>query len=148
METRSPKRQKITHGDGTVAGTLTDPSSIRKNRAAFLDSISTRSISPPRVLRLGTDSPRTILTQTKPVVIEIEDDEISTASESLTQPQPPLRDGGITTKNTQNGVSKLELAEPSTPSVISSPFRLMSIRHLPASQNRETVSLHDILGNP
>lgn len=148
METRSPKRQKITHGDGTVAGTLTDPSSIRKNRAAFLDSISTRSISPPRVLRLGTDSPRTILTQTKPVVIEIEDDEISTASESLTQPQPPLRDGGITTKNTQNGVSKLKLAEPSTPSVISSPFRLMSIRHLPASQNRETVSLHDILGNP
>lgn len=147
MASRSHKRQKVTHVSHAAPSTGIDPSSIRQNRAAFLDSLSTRPISPPRILRSGTNSPRLVTPQENAVVVEIEDDDVSTASESPTQPQSP-RDVSTTSKNTQYGFSQPGIIKSSTHTLISSPFRLMSIRDLPASQNRDTVSLHDILGNP
>lgn len=148
---RSPKRQKVTHGgSGHGAPSMSaEPHSIRRNRTAFLNSIS-RPISPPGVLRSGTNSPRHITPQTNPVVIEIDEEE-NIPTEPLPQLRPPRHE--MSTKSTQNEVSKVEPAESSqkfngVPTVISSPFRLMTIRDLPASQNKETVSLHHILGNP
>jgi tyrosyl-DNA phosphodiesterase-1 len=148
---RSPKRQKVTHGGSSdaVPSKPADPRSIRRNRAAFLNSIS-RSISPPGVLRSGTNSPRHNPPQTDPVVIEI-DEEDNTTTEPLPRIRRPRDE--MSTKSARNEVSKVEPTKSpqipnGMPTVISSPFRLMTIRDLPASQNKDTVSLHDILGNP
>ncbi|KAK5055982.1 hypothetical protein LTR84_012532 [Exophiala bonariae] len=107
-----------------------------------------RSISPPRVSRSGTDSPRPVAAQTNPVAVEIEDDDdVSTASESPTQPRPS-RESGTTMEITQNGILQPQATNLPTHNFIASPFKLMLIRDLPSSQNRDTISLHDVLGNP
>ncbi|KEF59929.1 uncharacterized protein A1O9_04777 [Exophiala aquamarina CBS 119918] len=143
---RSSKRQKITHGgrSDAAASNSADPVSIRRNRAAFLHSIS-RSISPPEVLRSGPHTPLINVPEGESIVAKPDHEN----NMGPKPPSQPLHSHG----DLSNEVSKVKSTGSSQiskamPKVVPSPFSLTSIRDLSASQNKDTVSLHDIIGNP
>ncbi|KAL2419590.1 hypothetical protein ABEF95_003754 [Exophiala dermatitidis] len=129
-----------------------DPTSIRSKRAAFLNSIS-RSISPPAVSRHSTPtsyaSPQKSLTAKEETATQAksprdESNGPTTAGRSANQASQPAGKTTDTLPSKGTGIT----CDRDPVKSIASPFRLTSIRDLPASQNIDTVSLHDILGNP
>lgn len=99
-------------------GDAVDAATVRQQRAAFLASMS-RGISPPPSSRTPDSAASAATT---PVVH-------STVSEEA--------------KKAMDGPQHAH-----APRLVPSPFKLTKIRDLPASSNIDTVSLHDILGNP
>ncbi|EXJ57908.1 hypothetical protein A1O7_05331 [Cladophialophora yegresii CBS 114405] len=139
MDSRPSKRVKLhSEPDGHVALEDADPASIRARRAAFLSSIS-RSISPPATARSGTTTPQLISAAAA----------APKAATAAKIQDVQTRVFNATASKHMSANRVLEDTE-STPQVnlIASPFKLTKIRDLPASQNIDTVSLHDILGNP
>ncbi|EXJ92186.1 hypothetical protein A1O3_00736 [Capronia epimyces CBS 606.96] len=134
--------------------TDTDRASIRTKRAAFLDSIS-RSISPPAVSRSGTTTPQadhrnkgSSSSRRWQETRSLGDvpDRRTPHGRGHDQDQRPTRGKVSATVETTSPTSNVSTALSWRP--LPSPFKLTSIRDLPASQNIDTVSLHDILGNP
>ncbi|EXJ93902.1 hypothetical protein A1O1_02295 [Capronia coronata CBS 617.96] len=155
MTSRPSKRLKLDgeqHGlspttqiDRAVAA---DPASIRTRRAAFLDSIS-RSISPPPVSRSGAATPQAGKQTTAPTVQETEAKD-QPFSEASCRPFPSGREHAHPSSRGSTTLESTTLKSNSSPTFksIPSPFKLTSIHDLPGSQNIDTFSLHDILGNP
>jgi tyrosyl-DNA phosphodiesterase 1 len=110
-----------------------DAATVRQQRAAFLASMS-RGISPPRSSR--TPEPRGQPSTAKSVIMNGP----ATAQHSRQDHSLPSADAVSVGCNPQPSET--------VPRLISSPFKLTKIRDLPASSNLDTVSLHDILGNP
>ncbi|KAK5093354.1 hypothetical protein LTR70_004726 [Exophiala xenobiotica] len=108
---------------------------VRAQRSAFLSTLS-RSVSPPRS---RSSDASTLLTSDK--------DRTQTRLQPETTP-PQQMTSGRTDGQTYvpNGVSFT--APNGTGRAISSPFQLTRVRDLPAKDNIDTVSLHDILGDP
>ncbi|KAJ9496734.1 hypothetical protein H2202_007808 [Exophiala xenobiotica] len=136
MEVRPPKRAKLDHPDTTPSGEVPvgQINAAASERATddglFLGSIF-RPISPPRLSRYGASTPQAdsatrVLSQ-------------ATVSRDGSGPKPGDGDcpGVKQPKARQQDVKYLP-----------SPFKLTSIRDLPPSHNIDTISLHDILGNP
>ena len=96
-----------------------DPSALRSKRAAFLSSL-TRPVSPPEVRRSVSSS---------------------NASTGQNASAKPISTPGQTTEKTSIAISN-------TPRTIPSPFKLTRVTGLPAKDNIDTISLHDILGDP
>ncbi|ETN47222.1 uncharacterized protein HMPREF1541_01413 [Cyphellophora europaea CBS 101466] len=115
------KRRRLADGRSTEA------SIGRQQRAAFLSSIS-RDISPPPSSRAPDSSTKASTSLTTP-------SSVIDANESMSKMQ------GAERKRTNEGAN-------GTPHLVDSPFKLTTIRDLPASSNIDAVSLHDILGNP
>ncbi|EXJ54939.1 uncharacterized protein A1O5_12850 [Cladophialophora psammophila CBS 110553] len=151
MASRPSKRVKLNSGQrdalsaslqSSLDGIVTDPASIRAKRAAFLGSIS-RSISPPGIQRSGEPPPR-LRDETK------EDPEKHVAPRS---PRPQKHSSkahhhGESSKSS-DAQSAIAGSKPvSAAKLLPSPFRLTTIYELPSSKNVDTISLHDILGNP
>ena len=129
----SPERDERVQADVSRA-------SIRARRAAFLSSIS-RSISPPRSSRPGTLTPQLV-----------RDDAVMLQMGAFPQPQIPtdqlLTIPNDNSKATESDPTILNIKTATKPKIIPSPFKLTSIRDLPPSKNVDTISLHEILGNP
>lgn len=143
-----PSTKRVKLGGDILAG----PALIRRQRAAFLSSIS-RNISPPASsrrsvdiaqplsesfgLKVGVSKHAECQTSSVEDAIDLTSSRESTPSERLTvndkKPKPLLQ---------------LHHHAAATRYVQASPFRLMKIRDLPTKYNQDTVSLHDILGNP
>ncbi|KIW91489.1 uncharacterized protein Z519_07455 [Cladophialophora bantiana CBS 173.52] len=151
MASRSSKRVKLDSGQrgalsasqqSSLDGNVTDPASIRAKRAAFLSSIS-RSISPPETQRSEATTPQ-LRNETK-------EDPKQHATPRSPQPQKHSSEAhhhGESSKSS-NAQSAIVGSKPvSATKLIPSPFRLTTIYDLPSSKNVDTISLHDILGNP
>ncbi|KAK4938120.1 hypothetical protein LTR10_021360 [Elasticomyces elasticus] len=121
-----------------------DAASIRAKRTAFLNSIS-RSISPPGVSRSGTNTP----TQKIDAFSSRQDETLLRVSPTQddTRDSKVSTDGAVPEATTQYQ-DKTSSKTTSRVKCIPSPFKLTSIRDLPSSQNKDTISLHEILGNP
>jgi tyrosyl-DNA phosphodiesterase 1 len=116
-----------------------DPALVRMQRTVFLSSIS-RDVSPPRSSR-GT--PDTEIVSVQRMTAHV------TAPENRQIVSEADRNGNPTQSKTQ-GLSQNRRSNVSTNRhmMLPPPFTLTKIRDLPASANVDTVSLHDILGNP
>ncbi|OCT50854.1 putative tyrosyl-DNA phosphodiesterase [Cladophialophora carrionii] len=143
MDSRPSKRVKLASNsepDGRVALEDADPASIRARRAAFLSSIS-RSISPPAIARSGTTPQLSQTTTATP----------KTAAAAAAAKSQDLKARAFTLTSSKH-VSADRVSEdaelPAQVNLIASPFKLTKIRDLPSSQNIDTVSIDDILGNP
>jgi tyrosyl-DNA phosphodiesterase 1 len=132
------KRRRLSDDDRA------NPALIRVQRAAFLSSMS-REVSPPLSARATPDvelrEPQAMpLVNEKLPSSELEDScaasshdpTATTAAEQQTYLPPKSSTGAIALSKT----------------TLSSPFSLTKIRDLAAASNVDTVSLHDILGNP
>ncbi|KAJ9609791.1 hypothetical protein H2200_006119 [Cladophialophora chaetospira] len=140
MESRPSKRVKLSPEPGSrPAPEQPDPASIRSRRAAFLSSI-TRSISPPVSSRSGPATP-----QPRPDVAVV-----ATKADFVARVQVSQTTSVSTPERPAATVPAIHPEETSAkqPKLIASPFKLTKIPDLPASNNIDTVSLHDILGNP
>ncbi|OAL26090.1 hypothetical protein AYO20_10224 [Fonsecaea nubica] len=123
---RSPPDSNVAH-----------PASIRVKRAAFLSSIS-RSISPPGISRSGTTTPQP-QTQTS---------ESPKKDDPPRLPLPRIQSPKRVHADSDSQHTNIESSQTSPAKLVPSPFRLTTIRDLPPTKNADTVSLHDILGNP
>ncbi|KAI1615014.1 putative tyrosyl-DNA phosphodiesterase [Exophiala viscosa] len=132
MDSRPVKRVKLDSDSNTSNGLPgnSDAASIRAKRTAFLNSIS-RSVSPPGISRSGTNTPT-------PKIDALP----SRQDEAITRVSPAQND------QSESSHDSTSSKPASRVKCIPSPFKLTSIRDLPSSQNNDTVSLHDILGNP
>ncbi|KIW18729.1 hypothetical protein PV08_03018 [Exophiala spinifera] len=140
MDYRPSKRVKRDSGTTSseiVAGETVDAAGVRARRARFLSSIS-RPISPPGTSRSGTGTPQP---ETSTASISDQGSAQPPASQKREHRTRTLREGEPTATRKPNGQDRHVRYIPS-------PFRLTSIRDLPASGNNDTVSLHGILGNP
>ncbi|KAJ9610126.1 hypothetical protein H2204_015460 [Knufia peltigerae] len=154
MDPRPLKRVKVDSSDNTttssesVAGETADAASVRARRAHFLSSIS-RPISPPGTSRSETSTPQ------PEISTDLAPHQVSQTMGNRIRPlhvtKTEAHDTGLSTGETnlpataspkQNGQDRQHAT------YIPSPFRLTSIRDLPASENNDTISLQDILGNP
>ena len=143
---RSPKRVK--RDDDIV----TDPALIRRQRAAFLSSIS-RNISPPPSTRLSGD---TVESSSEPVGLDIAVSEHAGYQTSSVEDAIDLTSSrGSTPSDTATVDDKKAKSlvpvhhhATATTRFRESPFRLTKIRDLASKYNQDTVNLHDILGNP
>ncbi|OQV07066.1 hypothetical protein CLAIMM_11552 [Cladophialophora immunda] len=146
MAARPPKRIKLDAGQKDTLpasqrsasdSNVADPASVRVKRAAFLSSIS-RSISPPGISRSGTTTPQP--------QNEASEDTKRTVNSRSPRPRKhspkPVRTGS----DVRSSVAEAKPA--SATKLLPSPFRLTTIRDLPPSKNVDSISLHDILGNP
>ena len=135
---RPSKRARL--GDGDHA----DPDLIRRQRAAFLSSMS-RDISPPPSARATPD-------------VEVVATNKDPSPDSLTSKPPQLAVPNPAPQGTRGPPIKIDKPFPKRPGesddatrrqrLLPSQFALTKIRDLPSSSNLDTVSLHDILGNP
>ncbi|RMZ90903.1 hypothetical protein DV736_g1856, partial [Chaetothyriales sp. CBS 134916] len=123
------KRQKLNNSDSV------DPVDLRRRREAFLSSLA-RDISPPRS------------TCQTPEVVNAETAQYHVAKRGCPSRDPPT--SVETASDIFSRPSNVNGRSDKDPNLklIPSPFRLTTIRDLPASDNIDTVSLHDILGNP
>ncbi|ETI27310.1 hypothetical protein G647_09500 [Cladophialophora carrionii CBS 160.54] len=141
MDSRPSKRVKLasdSEPDGGVALEDADSASVRARRAAFLSSIS-RSISPPATARSGTTTPQLIQTTT------------ATSKTAAAAKSHDLKTRAFTLTSSKHVSADRVLEDTELPpqvNLIASPFKLTKIRDLPSSQNIDTVSIDDILGNP
>ena len=97
-----------------------DPATVRKQRSSFLASLS-RSVSPPP----GT----------------------------INAPHPVVRDGDLELAPRKRRRLSMDSGTPTELNsgerqLIPSPFQLTKIQDLPNAENLDTVTLHDLLGNP
>ncbi|RMZ80219.1 hypothetical protein DV737_g3118, partial [Chaetothyriales sp. CBS 132003] len=126
---RPYKRQKL-NNSGSV-----DPVDLRNRREAFLSSLG-RDISPPHSTR-----------QT-PEVVNTENFQDHVAKGGRPSQDGPPRAETATDKLSQPSNVDGSSDKDHNLKLIPSPFRLTTIRDLPASDNIDTVSLYDLLGNP
>ena len=126
-----------------MTGDVADPSDLRKQRANFLARLD-EPVSPPGS-RIATPTPSAVqvainasnelneTTKPSPVEENVSRSSTDRAPENESEDDPTAR------ANTDHSQSI---------KMIPSPFKLTKIRDLPASDNVDTISLHDILGNP
>ncbi len=146
MDPRPHKRAKLDDTDTTPPGrvpvgqTIDAASERASGTEPSLRSIS-RPISPPGISRSPASTPQA---EDDPLPTRKEDSATrvfsqATVSSDGSGPKPGDGDcpGVKKPKAPQQGVKYLQ-----------SPFKLTSIRDLPPSHNNDTISLHDILGNP
>ncbi|KIW66451.1 hypothetical protein PV04_05786 [Phialophora macrospora] len=139
MDSRPAKRVKLdSEPDARVALKEADPATIRARRAAFLSSIS-RSISPPPTARSGATTPQPILATTTA---------LKTAAVAQTEPLQTRAFTVTDSKHVPADTGPGDTEPNPQVNLIASPFKLTRIHDLPSSENIDTVSLHDILGNP
>ena len=124
-------------------GEHADPGLVRVQRAAFLSSVS-RNISPPPSTRATPDVEAAAASKKDALESNVsfsmskgQHRAIQTGRRHIERNDQHLdmRKGSVNTSSRRNVV-------------LPSPFTLTKIRDLPASSNVDTVSLHDILGNP
>lgn len=155
MDSRPSKRQKRDASplgrreSSPASGANPDAASIRRSRAAFLNSIS-RSISPPRLQRSTSTS--------KEESSEVAKDSLD-VKQSPHEPLdlPPTAQTVLLNPDDGQQGQRLRPANPKPVQdflsstglrLINSPFKLTSIRDFPASGNVDTIGLHEILGDP
>lgn len=124
-------KRKLQDEDGADAAT------VRQQRAAFLASMS-RGISPPQSSR----SPRDLERAVEPFAVAKHPKSKSMPVFDLTNGAQPPRLSSL--QPTDGPAPEIK----PIPRLIPSPFQLTEIRDLPVGSNINTVSLHDILGNP
>jgi tyrosyl-DNA phosphodiesterase 1 len=138
---RPAKKQRIE--DGRAA----DPAVVREQRAAFLASMS-RDISPPPPA--SRTSRGTSIDGGIGKVRVDRSDAYSDTKQSHPRGQVEDRSLDLDVPSQPDRIPRLKRAESigSLPEAFPSPFKLTSIRDLPPDRNVDTISLHDILGNP
>ena len=117
-----------------------DPALIRMQRAAFLSSMS-RDISPPRSSR-ATPDVETKTAEHRSVSISAPNDQPGTSKREGKEEIELLKEKILAANG--NFAIRTSLNHRTLPS----PISLTKIRDLPVSANIDTVSIHDILGNP
>lgn len=123
MAEQPPTKRARLDSDGDFTTAAAAAADIRAKRSAFLATLS-RPVSPPNRLR-GASTPSS-QAQPTTAVNSIGDLQKKNATETLRRPNDPEE----------------------CPTLIPSPFQLTRVRGLPSEDNVDTVSLHDILGDP
>ena len=139
MDSRSPKRIKLNPEAEHARPDDINPASIRAKRAGFLSSIS-RSISPPTTPRSATPAPQSTSEGASAPSPSLEVEPRSLQNRSTPTPKTE-------SLTTNNRPTRSEFKAAAPVKCIASPFKLTTVRDLP-TQNVDTVSLHNILGNP
>lgn len=133
----SSKRQRL--DDGKHA----DPGLVRVQRAAFLSSMS-RNISPPPSTRATPDVEAAAASKTHALEPNVLSSMSKGQNRTIQTGQQPIEQDVQHLDESTGSVNTSSRRKV----VLPSPFTLTRIRDLPASSNVDTVSLHDILGNP